>query len=258
MLTNLKTAMKDWRRNGRFPRLTRLSACIWRHAHHIRHAPSLPTAIRRLAELSNEPPLPIAALVSLAIDGLAGTIRPLQVRSEITSFVTLVHELRPSRCLEIGTANGGTLFLLCRSSAPDAHIMSVDLPGGWFGGGYPAWKKRLYHAFALPSQRLELFRVDSHAPGTFTAIRHRLAGERLDVLFLDGDHTYDGVKADFGVYSSLVRPGGIIAFHDIVPNPLDADCQVFRFWQEIRRAFRHQEFVEDQNQAGKGIGVLFV
>jgi hypothetical protein len=39
--------------------------------------------------------------------------------------------------LEIGTARGGTLFFLTRLASPHATIVSVDLPGGPFGGGYP-------------------------------------------------------------------------------------------------------------------------
>jgi len=43
--------------------------------------------------------------------------------------------------------------------------------------------------------------------------------KRGDFLFIDGDHTYEGVEGDFEMYSPLVRRGGIIAFHDIVPGP---------------------------------------
>jgi len=49
------------------------------------------------------------------------------------------------------------------------------------------------------------------------------------VLFPDGDHSYEGVKRDFEMYSPLVRPGGIIAFHDTVF--MDG---VRRFWAELK------------------------
>jgi predicted O-methyltransferase YrrM len=48
---------------------------------------------------------------------------------------------------------------------------------------------------------------------------HRLCGaldhRPIDLLFIDGDHTYDGVRSDYSMYSPLVRRGGLIAFHDI-------------------------------------------
>ena len=43
-------------------------------------------------------------------------------------------------------------------------------------------------------------------------------GKPLDFLFIDGDHAFKGVKSDFQLYSELVRPGGLIAFHDIIPG----------------------------------------
>jgi len=36
----------------------------------------------------------------------------------------------------------------------------------------------------------------------------------LDVLFIDGDHSYDGVKADWDHYKAFLRPGSTVVFHD--------------------------------------------
>jgi len=38
--------------------------------------------------------------------------------------------------------------------------------------------------------------------------------EPLDVLYIDGDHTYEGVKRDYEVHRPRVKPGGVIFFHD--------------------------------------------
>ena len=62
-------------------------------------------------------------------------------------------------------------------------------------------------------QRLDLIRDDSHDRRTFDQVKARLGGQMLDFVFIDGDHTYDGVRRDFELYEPLVRPGGIIAFH---------------------------------------------
>jgi predicted O-methyltransferase YrrM len=45
-----------------------------------------------------------------------------------------------------------------------------------------------------------------------------LKDNKVDFLFIDADHSYEGVKKDFEMYSPLVRKGGIIAFHDIIPD----------------------------------------
>lgn len=80
----------------------------------------------------------------------------------------------------------------------------------------------------------------------------------MDFLFIDGDHTYEGVKKDFEMYSSLVRRGGLIAFHDIVPHPLETGCEVNKFWNEIKYFYKYIEIVRDWNQGWAGIGVLYV
>jgi predicted O-methyltransferase YrrM len=81
----------------------------------------------------------------------------------------------------------------------------------------------------------------------------------MDFLFIDGDHSYDGVKKDFEMYNSLVRNGGIIAFHDITPNGLpELTGGVPQFWREIKNKYQIKEFIKDYNkQTGFGIGVLF-
>ena len=143
---------------------------------------------------------------------------PWQERSEIRSLLELVALTRPRVVLEIGTSNGGSLFLLAQVAAADAVIVSVDLPHGRFGGGYPRWRGLLYHGFATKLQQIRLLRADSHRQETLDAVRTALEGRPVDVIFIDGDHTYRGVKQDFEMYRPLVRSGGIIAFHDIVPS----------------------------------------
>ena len=193
---------------------------------------------------------------------------PWQERSEIAGFLELVSQRAPRTVLEIGTSNGGSLFLLARVAAPDALIVSIDLPQGEFGGGYPRRRSVLYRAFGAHRQRIRLLRADSHDPWTLEAVRAALDGREVDVLFIDGDHTYEGVKRDFEMYAPLVRQGGVIGFHDIVPpsphgpTPRKHDDllggEVSRFWSEIRSGRDVVEFVEDWDSGRFGIGAIMV
>jgi predicted O-methyltransferase YrrM len=79
----------------------------------------------------------------------------------------------------------------------------------------------------------------------------------IDFLFIDGDHTYEGVKADFRDYASLVRPGGVIAFHDILPRPDLPNIQVNRFWSEVREKYDTRELIGPEGSGRKiGIGLI--
>jgi len=178
--------------------------------------------------------------------------------TELKQLLKLVAEMKPSAIVEIGTCRGGTLYLWCQFARSDASIISVDLPYGQFGGGYPEWRIPFYKTFAQPRQKLHLIRDDSHKPEIIDQVKQILDGHKIDFLFIDGDHTYDGVKADFNNYSPLVRAGGLIAFHDILHNPWAPLCQVPRFWREVKENRKTQEFIDDVHQGGWGIGVIHV
>jgi len=186
------------------------------------------------------------------------SIEPIQIRYEITKLLEILAELRPKVVLEIGTAGGGTLFLFTRVADPKAKIISIDLPGGSFGGGYPDWRMRLYKLFSRGKQRIYLIRKDSHDPRTLEELKGILGDEKIDFLFIDGDHSYEGVKKDFEMYGPLVRKGGIIALHDIVPGAPELVGGVPKFWNEIKQNFYCIELVEDWKQGGYGIGVLYM
>ena len=162
----------------------------------------------------------------------------------------MVRALGPKAVIEIGTAKGGTLFLFSRLADPCATLVSIDLPGGEFGGGYPAWKARLYRSFCLPQQTIHLLRADSSAISTVENVKSIFGKTPVDFLFIDGNHTYEGVKRDFELYSPCVRKGGLIAFHDIAVHPPEARCNVDKFWNEARNQ-HSQEFIEIETNSGQ-------
>lgn len=185
-------------------------------------------------------------------------LEPNQVRSELHDFLLLVQELRPRAVVEIGTALGGTLFLLTRVAAPDAILVSVDLSSPRdlsFGGGNVAQRGPFYEAFALDDQRVHFLAGDSHDAATRAAIEQRLDGREVDVLFIDGDHSEAGVARDFELYADLVRDDGLIVFHDIVDGPAGLVGGVPSFWRRVKTPSA-QELVADPGQGGYGIGVL--
>jgi predicted O-methyltransferase YrrM len=59
--------------------------------------------------------------------------------------------------------------------------------------------------------KIRLIQGDSHDKETLKKVSDR----KYDLLFIDGDHSFEGVKKDFEMYSPLVRKGGLVAFHDI-------------------------------------------
>jgi predicted O-methyltransferase YrrM len=190
--------------------------------------------------------------------GLFRKLEPRQNAHEIEQLYERVLALKPRRVLEIGTARGGTLYLWTQAAADDAVIVSVDLPGGDFGGAYPRCRMPFYREFARPGQTMHLLRADSHQPQTREQVQSLLHSAPLDFLFIDGDHTYEGVRADFEQYAPLVRPGGMVAMHDILPRQEGSTIQVHRLWQQLRGQYPTAEIVGPEGTRRIGIGVITV
>lgn len=186
-----------------------------------------------------------------------GVIAPGQSKVELSGLLNWMKQRPPPRAvLEIGTARGGTLFSWCALAAPDATVISLDLPGGIHGGGYPPWKLLLYRRFARPGQSIHLLRGDSHNPRMLEAVKNLLPPGGLDFLFIDGDHTLAGVRNDYEMYSPLVKSGGAIVFHDICVHRPEFNCHVDELWNQIKQGREHWEFIENPNQGIYGIGVI--
>jgi cephalosporin hydroxylase len=183
-------------------------------------------------------------------------IRPIQVRSEILQLLHIVHDLAPDIILEIGTNKGGTLALFCNVAPNSAKIISLDLPYGPFGGGYRPWKIPFYQSFTHGDQSLILLQKNSHEQTSVDEITTLLSGKKIDFLFIDGDHTYEGVKKDFEMYSPLVRPGGVIAFHDVVVHPPESGVNIEPFMKELEKKYIINYLIENQNQGSCGIAYL--
>lgn len=183
-----------------------------------------------------------------------------QVDDEFSRLADWASEVRPRVVVEIGTASGATLLLWSR--LVEKRVVSIDLPGGIHGGGYAEQKSRLFREFVSdrPHVAMDLVRASSQAPETKAHVRKLLVGDAVDLLFIDGDHRLDGVTRDFELWRDLVRPGGHILFHDILPHTRLPSCQVDQLWQRLQREHpgHTMEIVAARDQGWAGIGILQV
>ena len=184
-------------------------------------------------------------------------IRPMQIRKELLNLLKIINSIKPKFILEIGTASGGTFLLLSKVANSNALLISIDFSRDPFSQVYPSWRGTLYKAFNLGEQRIYLIGGNSHALTTLKSVKKILKDEMLDLLFIDGDHSYNGVKKDFEMYSRLVKKGGIIIFHDICPH-YDKTIEVHKYWQGIKEKYKSIEIVDDWNQKEAGIGILYL
>ena len=180
-------------------------------------------------------------------------IRTVQRRPEILGLVHAVAALQPARILEIGTYRGGTFLLWAQLAT--RQVVSCDLD-------VSTHLVDLYERFPPDHGGCEakVLLGDTHTDAFAVEIREALDGP-VDFLFLDGDHREAGIREDYERFRGLVRPGGLIAFHDVVPSQPLPENQVHRFWEGLVAATPDhlvQTFIEDPAQCGFGIGCVTV
>ena len=103
-----------------------------------------------------------------------------------------------------------------------------------------------------PGQTLHAIRESSTWHGVREDVRRLLAGRSIDLLVIDGDHSYGGVRSDFEMYAGLVAPGGLVAFHDVMVRPENSGrgLDVGVYWQELAREHRTETIADPKGVPG--------
>jgi len=189
--------------------------------------------------------------------GFYDKIRLAQIEEELLELCKRVVQNKPKVIVEIGTWNGGTFYVWNRINPNAKKIISIDLPDGQYGGGYDEKRIKFFKEFGKGRDECELFfiRGDSKAKSTLDELKEILKGDRIDFLYIDGDHTYEGIKKDFNIYKNLMSSNGIIGFHDI--NTHKEGYGVVEFWNEIKSNYRHEEFIKEGSRI-MGNGLIYL
>ena len=162
----------------------------------------------------------------------------------------LVRNMRPERIVELGTHKGHSFFTFCQAvkdGCLDTELFAIDTWKGDKHAGFyddSVWEtvNQVKESF-YDSLRINLIRknFDSAADG--------FGDQSIDILHIDGCHTYEAVKNDFERWVGKVKDNGVILLHDI--NERQNDFGVFRLWDELIKQYKTLEFYHSH-----GLGVL--
>jgi hypothetical protein len=163
--------------------------------------------------------------------------------------------------MEIGSASGGVLHGLIKCSNIPSLTISIDdftekmyrIDGDNMEYGE---RVKFYKGWCNNGQFLQLIPMSTFDMRTLKIVTHILNGNKIDILFIDGYHTYQAVKSDYTTYSPLVADNGIIAFHDINGRSANDPRKVSQLWDEIKDNYNTYEITGYENKY-MGIGVIF-
>lgn len=122
--------------------------------------------------------------------------------------------------LEVGSFKGASACLLLQRQ--NTKVLTIDK----FFGEEIAFNIECHNPY---NNEWHFICGDSNSPEVIGKVKEMVDG--LDILFIDGEHSYKAVNADFAAYSSMVRPGGFVVFDDY--NDINATPAVKRAVDEI-------------------------
>jgi len=162
----------------------------------------------------------------------------------------LVEQLQPGLIVELGSHYGVSFFSFCEAAAAFSEHSFVYAVDSWQGDDHAgAYGEEVFQRVALEqqqqhSQRSRLVR------SSFDEAANHFAPQSLDLIHIDGLHTYAAVKHDLETWLPKLKPGGTILFHDI--NVRERDFGVWQLWEEIK-GMAGVQTVEVLNGHGLGI-----
>jgi len=116
--------------------------------------------------------------------------------------------------LEIGTRDGGSLEVVLANSHHVSDIVCCDTWGSEYGGSGRGGHDHIDRLLALHNYDGRITFLDGDSKTTVPTLHDNLAA-CFDLILVDGDHSYAGGMADLRNTWPLVRPGGVLIFHDI-------------------------------------------
>ncbi len=163
----------------------------------------------------------------------------------------LVASLKPKILVELGTHQGESFFSFCQSIAENQISCTAYAIDTWEGDkhsgfyGEDIYQAVLRHRDQYYQQFAYLLR------GQFDHFLKQFSDETIDLLHIDGLHTYEAVKHDFETWLPKMSKQGVILFHDIVVR--HDDFGVWKLWEELSKKYPTFSFLQ-----GWGLGVLFL
>jgi GT2 family glycosyltransferase len=182
---------------------------------------------------------------------LPSRVAPSTWTGHVPFAMLLVELLKPTLVVELGTYYGVSYSAFCQAVKTfeiKARCYAIDTwegdpQSGFYGpevlANLKAFHDPLYGGFSRLIQ------------STFDAAASHFLEGSIDLLHIDGFHTYEEVKRDYETWRPKMSRRGVVLFHDV--NVREDDFGVWKFWEECKANHPHFEFIHSH-----GLGLLAI
>lgn len=165
----------------------------------------------------------------------------------------LVTNVRPSKIVELGTFKGTSMFAMLQSISDNNLNTEFNAIDSWEGdqhAGFYEGDQWLKDIEGLIEKHYNQQNVILHRK-YFDQALELFEENTVDILHIDGLHTYEAVKHDFETWLPKLNVNGFVLFHDIAEKR--EDFGVWQLWDELKKSTDYYtiEFIHSH-----GLGVL--
>ncbi|MGG5890054.1 glycoside hydrolase family 99-like domain-containing protein [Falsiroseomonas sp. HC035] len=162
----------------------------------------------------------------------------------------LISALRPRVLVELGTHRGNSFLAFCQAIEAERCGTRAYAVDTWEGDAHMGREEGLFEELSVyHDPRYGHF--SSLVRSDFDQARALFPERSIDLLHIDGTHTYEAVRNDFETWEPTLSDRAVVLFHDT--NVRRPDYGVWKLWEELSRDRPHFEFFHSF-----GLGVLAV
>ena len=195
---------------------------------------------------------------TVIINALQSSLSPIKHRvtsawnGHIPLMFALMRVVKPRVYVELGVHHGASFFAACQAvveSSLDTQCFAVD---HWAGDPHAgSFDEDVFENFTATLKN-HFSTFASYIRKDFQLASQDFADYSVDLLHIDGFHSYEAVEKDFLSWRTKLSEGSVVLFHDV--NEFRGSFGVWRFWKELESEFEGQTLFLGNDH---GLGILF-
>lgn len=160
----------------------------------------------------------------------------------------VIEKLRPKVFVELGTHSGNSYFSFCQSIQENQSGTKAFAVDTWEGDTHAGfYGEQVFNSVEQANLQYKSFSTLLRT--TFDSAAGYFDNGSVDLLHIDGLHTYEAVKHDFDTWLPKMSKNGVVLFHDT--NVRRDSFGVYRLWEELSKEYKSLEFFHSH-----GLGIL--
>lgn len=163
----------------------------------------------------------------------------------------IVEVCKPKIIVELGVHNAVSYFSFCQAVKTFNLTTACYGVDTWKGDEHAGFYEEEIFSKVMDYNNREYARFSTLIRSTFDDANNYFVDGSIDLMHIDGLHTYEAVKHDFENWLPKLTPGAIVIFHDI--NVRERNFGVFKLWEELKSQYKNFQF-----DFGHGLGIVVI